>query len=92
MSGVPPLDAAVAAPFLRLFGIVLAAHLLARQTAIASTRLSRSDCDHGFLTAKIATAGFFVREMLPEAGALHKIILAGTADLLDELTEEQFCV
>ena len=82
--------AAVASPFLKMFGIVLGAALLAKQASAAATKLSKGEGDAAFLRAKVTTALFFAEEILPEAGALHALILRGTSHTLFALTEEQF--
>lgn len=81
--------AAASSPFLRLFGSVLGAHLLAEQAMEAERRLAASDGNPGFLRAKIVTARFFIEQILPSAIALVKPIEAGS-DLIMALGEEDF--
>jgi len=88
-----PLAAAcVAAPFLKMFGITLGAALLARQAGIASDRLASGRGNAQFLKAKIATAVFFVENLLPQAAALHVSVLRSSPVHLFSLSEEQFAL
>jgi alkylation response protein AidB-like acyl-CoA dehydrogenase len=81
--------AAMATSYLRLFGVVVAAYLLARQAAIASARLDAGEGSEPFLRAKIGTAAFFADEILPEATARHSSIMNASAAKLFALSEEQ---
>lgn len=73
-----PDDAAAAAtPYLRMFGTVSAAWLLARQAITASSRLGEGSGDADFLKAKISTARFFIQQILPQAEALLPAVRAG---------------
>jgi len=92
MAEVPMMDAAtVATPYLRMFGIVLAAYLLSRQAAAARARLAAGAGDADFLSAKIATARFFVDNVLPQATAIHTTVMQGNIDRLFALSEAQLC-
>jgi 3-(methylthio)propanoyl-CoA dehydrogenase len=92
MSLEPRAAAAIASPFLKLFGITLGAALLAKQAGIAATRVSAGLGDPQFLRAKIATALFFVDELLPEAASLHTSIRQSTLESLYAMSEEQFAL
>lgn len=81
--------AAGATPYLRMFGVVVGAYLLARQAKVATERLSHGEGDPAFLKAKIATARFFVEQILPQATALLGPITRGS-HLLYALEEAQF--
>ena len=88
-----PLQAAgVATPYLRMFGIVLAAYLLSRQAAAAQLRLAAGGGDVDFLSAKVATASFFIDNILPQATAIHATVMQGSVDTLFALSEAQLCV
>ena len=87
-----PLDAAaVATPYLRMFGIVLAAYLLAQQAAAAEVRLASGAADADFLSAKIASARFFSDYILPQATGIHATVMHANADRLFALSEAQLC-
>lgn len=81
--------AGAATPYLRLFGTVLGAHLLAQQAKYAESLCKSGDGNPEFLRAKIATAQFFIEQILPQATSLLGPIKAG-ADSLMELKIEQF--
>jgi len=79
--------AGVAGPFLKMCGTVLGAALLAKQAGVAADRLATHTGEEKFLSAKIATASFFVEHVLPQAQGLQvSISNASTAKLfaLDE--------
>jgi len=77
--------AAVASPYLRLFGVVAGAHQLARG-ALAATR-ANGDFETSFLAAKVATARIYAEQVLPQAASLLPAIEAG-ASVLDEIAPE----
>jgi hypothetical protein len=77
--------AAVASPYLRLFGVVAGAHQLARG-ALAATR-ANGDFETRFLAAKVATARIYAEQILPQAASLVPAIEAG-ASVLDEIAPE----
>lgn len=81
--------AGAATPYLRLFGTVLGAYLLARQAMEAERRLAADEGNPAFLRAKIATARFFIEQILPAATALLGPVKGGAAHLFD-LDEEDF--
>jgi len=82
--------AAGATPYLRLFGTVTGAWLLARGAAAARRRLSNGGAeDRGFLEAKIATAQFYMANILPRATAEAAAVIHG-ADSTLALDEAQF--
>ena len=82
--------AAGATPYLRLFGIVTGAWLLARGAAAARRRLTNGGAeDRAFLEAKIATAQFYMANILPRATAEAAAVIQG-ADSTLALDEAQF--
>lgn len=81
--------AGVATPYLRMFGIVLAAYLLLRQAEIAQTRLATGAGDADFLSAKISTAGFFVDNILPQVTGIYTTVRQGHPSRLFALSEAQ---
>ncbi|HUP73399.1 MAG TPA: acyl-CoA dehydrogenase [Acidimicrobiales bacterium] len=72
-----------ATPFLRMAGLVAGGWLLARAAVIATQQRSETtDTDiHAFLDAKIATARFFVTQLLPGAAALLPAVTSGADQL-----------
>jgi len=83
-----PADAAAGAtPYLRIFGTVMGAYLLARQAATAQAM--PEGYDPKFLEAKTATARFFVEQILPQSTALVWTATRGSAALF-ELGEDSF--
>lgn len=78
--------AAGATPYLRMFGLVIGGALLARQAAEAARRLEEHEGDAAFLKAKIATARFYMEQLLPAASALLGPITRG-ADMLYAIPE-----
>ncbi len=81
--------AGAASPYLRLFGTVLGAHLLAQQATHAEQLFKSGDGNPDFLRAKIATAKFFIEQILPQATALLGPIQAGSKCLM-ALENNQF--
>lgn len=84
--------ACVATPFLKMFGIVLGAALLAKQAGAAAVRLKEGGDDAAFLSAKISTTCFFVENILPQATSVYASILRGSASRLFSMTEEQLAL
>ncbi len=81
--------AAGATPYLSLFGTVTGAWLLARGAAAARRRLAAGDEDRPFLEAKIATARFYIANILPRAAAAAAAVTQGAESTL-ALDEAQF--
>ena len=74
-------------PFLKLTGIVVGGWLMARSAQIAAGRLN--DADGDFYKAKMATAAYFARHVIPEANAYRDAIVNG-ADAVLALEEALF--
>lgn len=72
--------------YLMLSGTVLGGWLLAKSAMIAETQMAS---DEHFFTAKLATANFYARHILPRAGAYAKAAVADS-DLVMGLGEELF--
>jgi alkylation response protein AidB-like acyl-CoA dehydrogenase len=85
----PERAAAVAVPYLELFGTVAGGWLMARAAAIAERTLGEPSADREYLTAKTVTARFYGEHVLPQARGLADTVLAGSATVLD-LDESQF--
>ena len=78
-----------ATPFLRMFGTLIGAWLLARQAVEAKRRLDDGAGDIAYLKGKIVTAQFFAEQMLPPATALLGPITRG-AETLFAIDEDEF--
>lgn len=78
----PEAAAAVAVPYLKLFGTVAGGWLMARAALIARERLTAPGADREFLEAKLATARFYLEHLLPQAAALSQTVTAGAASTL----------
>ncbi len=74
-------------PFLKLTGIVVGGWLMARSAQIAAGRLNEADGD--FYKAKMATAAYFAKHVIPEANAYRDAIVNG-ADAVLALEEALF--
>ncbi len=79
----PEAAAAVAVPYLELFGTVSGGWVMARAATIAHARLREPESDREFLTAKLATARFYGEHILPRARGLADTVLSGSASVLD---------
>ena len=75
----PDAAAAVATDYLRLFGLVAMGYCWARAAERAATKLEAGEGDATFLRAKLETARFFMRRLLPQSGALLSSVMAGGA-------------
>ena len=78
----PEAAAAVAVPYLKLFGTVAGGWLMARAALIARERLAAPGADREFLEAKLATARFYLEHLLPQAAALSQTVTSGAASTL----------
>ncbi|MBB6193259.1 alkylation response protein AidB-like acyl-CoA dehydrogenase [Sphingobium wenxiniae] len=84
----PAEAAAGATPYLRQFAVTLGGYLLLRQAVIAASRLTDGS-DDPFLRAKIATARFFIEDVMAQEVSLSRIVLASGRDLLFALANEE---
>lgn len=78
---------AASSDYLKLFALTALAYLWAKTVKVAKSKLETDEAD--FYTAKIMTAQFFYRRMLPEAAALRKMVLAGKETLM-QMPEDWF--
>ncbi len=79
-----PNDAlAGATPFLRLMGTVLGGFVMAQASLAATELLEKGEGDPEFLKAKIATARFYIDQLLPEAKSLLPMVTAGVDQLFE---------
>ena len=85
----PNAAAAAATPYLKMWGLTLGAHLLAKGAMKARELLNAGGAvDAGHLQDRIAVARFFCEQLLPEAPAQLAAIGAG-ADILYAVPEER---
>jgi hypothetical protein len=71
---------AVAVPYLTLCGLVIGGWLMARSHEIA---VRKANDDPEFYAAKQHTARFYLQHVLPQAGALARIVMSGGASVVD---------
>ena len=81
--------AAVATPYLNLFGTVAGGWLLGRGALAARARLDAGSDDARFLAAKIKTARFYAENLLPQAAAEAVVVMTGAESTL-ALADEDF--
>ncbi|MFN8038995.1 MAG: acyl-CoA dehydrogenase [Acidimicrobiales bacterium] len=78
-----PMDAlAGATPYLRLFSLVTAGWVMARQALIAKHALDEGTGDPELMRAKLTTARFFCEQILPQAHGCAPAVTAGAGDLM----------
>ncbi|MCE2999058.1 MAG: acyl-CoA dehydrogenase [Betaproteobacteria bacterium] len=85
----PEAAAAVAVPYLKLFGAVAGGWLMARASLLAAQQLDQPGADRAFLKAKQATARFYLEHLLPQAAA-HADTVTGGADAVLALDPAAF--
>jgi len=84
-----PVDGlAGATPFLRMFSLVAAGWVMARQALAATANLDDGVGDADSQRAKVATARFFCEQLLPAVHGLRTPVVSG-ADVLYAVTPEQ---
>ena len=76
----PRLPASAAVSYLQLAGLVCGGWMMA-EAAARSVAAGKSD--EAFYRAKLAAAGFYALQLLPQAGALAQIIVHGSATIAD---------
>jgi acyl-CoA dehydrogenase len=74
--------AAVAVPYLKLFGTVAGGWMMARAALLAAEKLRQPDADSGFLETKLATARFYAEHELPKAISLAREVTHGAESVL----------
>lgn len=85
----PEAAAAVAVPYLKLFGTVAGGWLMARASLLAAKQLKEPGADQAFLEAKQATARFYLEHLLAQAAAYADTVTDG-ADAVLALDLEAF--
>jgi alkylation response protein AidB-like acyl-CoA dehydrogenase len=81
--------AAVATPYLNLFGTAVGGWLLGRGALAARSRLDAGEGDARFHAAKIKTARFYAENILPQAATEAAVVMTG-ADSTLALAEDDF--
>ena len=74
--------AAVAVPYLKLFGTVAGGWMMARSALVAGEKLKQHGADRDFLQAKLATARFYAEHELPRAIPLAREVTRGADSVL----------
>ena len=77
---------AVSVPYLKLCGVTIGGWQLAKSAALAATGLGGSE-DRAFYAAKIRTAHFYARQVLPQALGLAQIVEGGAESVLEATAE-----
>ena len=73
--------------YLRLMGLTALGHMWARSAGVALNQVNGDNS--GFYEAKLATARFFMKRLLPATGSLKRTLSAG-ADALMTMDAEAF--
>ena len=73
--------AGAATPFQRLFSVVLGGYLLAKQAGFAAQKIADGEGNPEFMKAKVATANFYLEQLLPEVYGLSGPIKASSDSL-----------
>ena len=86
--GDPNAAAAVAVPYLELFGVVAGGWGMMKAAVRAGEMLRDPQSDREFLSAKLASARFYAEHILPRAQGHAGTVMNGAASVL-ALTEDQ---
>ncbi|BAE51438.1 acyl-CoA dehydrogenase [Paramagnetospirillum magneticum] len=78
----PRLAAAAAVPMLDLTGILVGGQQVALAAKVAKAAMDAGRDHDGFYAAKLATAHFYAEHTLPQAAALERTIIAGSATVM----------
>jgi alkylation response protein AidB-like acyl-CoA dehydrogenase len=81
MASRPDTAMAVSVPYLMLCGYAIGGWLMAKAAAIAAGNLSGGE--KAFYEAKLRTARFYADQVLPNALALARIVLAGSSSVVE---------
>jgi 3-(methylthio)propanoyl-CoA dehydrogenase len=79
----PRLAAAAAVPTLDLMGIVVGGQQVALAAKVAKAAMDGGRDHDGFYAAKLATAHFYAEHTLPQALALERTVIAGSATVME---------
>jgi alkylation response protein AidB-like acyl-CoA dehydrogenase len=80
---------AISVPFMMLMGYLCGAWVMVRMAQRAAQLADAADSDHNFMQAKIATARFYCRHLLPRVRGLLETVTAGS-DSVMALPQDQF--
>jgi hypothetical protein len=83
---LPALAQAVAVPYLKLCGLVLAGALMARAAKVSEAALATNPGD-AFYLAKLQTCRFYADQVLPEVAGLARVVKSGAASVADTAAE-----
>jgi alkylation response protein AidB-like acyl-CoA dehydrogenase len=78
LASSPDRAMAVSVPFLRFCGLAIGGWLMARSAGIAAVKLAQGGSDREFLEGKLATAHFYVTQVLPEVLSLEQVCVRGS--------------
>ncbi|HET7158655.1 MAG TPA: acyl-CoA dehydrogenase [Burkholderiales bacterium] len=78
----PQEAAAVAVPYLKLFGAVAGGWVMARAALMAHEKRSEPQSDADFLEVKLATARFYFEHILPQASGYADTVTSGAASVM----------
>ena len=81
LAASPVQGLAVSVPYLKLCGLTVGGWLLAKSAALAAAGLGGSD--RQFYRAKIHTAHFYARQVLPCVSGLAQVVAGGAASVLE---------
>ncbi|MEM7446195.1 MAG: acyl-CoA dehydrogenase C-terminal domain-containing protein, partial [Pseudomonadota bacterium] len=80
---------AASSDYLRMFGLVALGYMWARMAKTAGERLPQANGKADFYDAKLKTARFFMKRILPQTAALG-LAIKGGAEPLMALEADQF--
>jgi hypothetical protein len=80
---------AASVDYLMFSGYVVLAYTWARMAVVAQQKLAEGTSEEAFYKAKIITADFYFKRLLPRAGAHFEAAQAGMASVMD-LPEDSF--
>ena len=80
--GNPNAVAAVAVPYLKLFGTVAGGWMMARAAQVAVRKRGDAGADTRFYEAKLVTTRFYCEHILPQAGGLMRTVVSGAESVL----------
>ena len=80
--GNPNAVAAVAVPYLKLFGTVAGGWMMARAAQVAVRKRGDAGADTRFYEAKLVTTRFYCEHILPQAGGLMRTVVSGADSVL----------
>ena len=78
----PNAVAAVAVPYLKLFGTVAGGWMMLRAAQIAVNKRGETGADTAFYEAKLVTAQFYCEHILPQASGLMHAVVNGAGSVM----------